>query len=372
MINESVQIEQGKLYQIRHQATKLYLKGTIHFIVEKKLFSTKELDEYYLGTSIKEEDFYTYFIFEKYLPTDNNIELGNIVSILNYGQQYYVSLNKDKKSEVTNQCYAYLGQEKHYFIIQPEKDVFASNINSIETSIKNNLVRFTSIHNGYSLHSHFNTYKTEKVAQYHEVTGYKNQDENDLWEIIPVKENSIKNFIPKIKKYEPIQIFNEDIIILRNFWTGWALHSHQINYRSSKAQEVTLACYEREQNDLWIITKLNIKENDDGIIRRNDEIVLQHKQTKKFLSWSNFLTYSQSGYQVQGLNSKPITGFQLEYFENQPLRVNSPFLIKIINKNLYLSQQNIQTESKAGSQKEAAFVQKFSGSCLWVVESRNK
>lgn len=50
-------------------------------MVEKGLFGQKELDEYYLGTTPKQDDFYTYFILEKYLPTNNDLELGDVVSI---------------------------------------------------------------------------------------------------------------------------------------------------------------------------------------------------------------------------------------------------------------------------------------------------
>ncbi|CAD8138647.1 unnamed protein product [Paramecium pentaurelia] len=367
-MDQQLNIQQGKLLQLRHVTTQQYLKGTIHFVIEKNLFGQKELDEYYLGTTPKEDDFYTYFILEKYQPTNNDLELGDIVSIQNYGQQQFVRLNSSKKSEVTQQCYAYLGDEKHYFVIQPEKDIFINNCNAIDTSISNKYVRFTSIDNGYSLHSHLRTYKSENVSQYNEVTGYKNCDKNDLWEIIPVHENKTKNFAHKVQTFEPIQINSGNTIIIRNFWTGWSLHSHKTCYKSTKDQEVSLFSYPRDQNDYWIITKFNSKEKDDGTLRKNDEILLQHNQTKKFLACSNVQSYSQSGFQVYGLEGKPMKGFLLSEFENSPLRVNQPFLIKHLTKDLYLSQSNFQTESKIGTQQEAVFVEKFNGLCLWVLE----
>ncbi|CAD8142847.1 unnamed protein product [Paramecium octaurelia] len=371
-MDQSSKLKQGTLIQLRHVTTKQYLKGTIHFVVMRSFLRNKELEDYYLGTTPKEDDFYTYFIIEKYLPTDNNLELGNIVSIKNYGLQQYVNLNPQKQSEVTKQCYACVCQDKHYFVIQPQNNIFTSNSNSIDTSIAQKYVRFTSIDNGYSLHSHIVSYKSQNLSQYNEVSGIKNCDNNTLWEILPVQENSIKNFIHKVQTYEQIKIYNGDVIILRNLLTGWTLHSHTTCYKSTKLQEVSLFSYPRDNNDFWIITKANLKERDDGIFRKNDEIVLRHNQTQKFLSCSNMQSYSQSGYQVHGSECSANIGFSFEQFDNQPLQVNHPFLIKHSTKNLYLSQSNFQTESKIGIQKEAVFVQNVTDLCLWVVELRKQ
>ncbi|CAD8132144.1 unnamed protein product [Paramecium pentaurelia] len=371
-MDQSSRLQQGILIQLRNVATKQYLKGTIHFVTMKSFFRQKELEEYYLGTTQKEDDFYTYFIIQKYLPTNNNLELGDIVSIQNYGQVQYVNLNSKRQSEVTKQCYAYLGEEKHYFVIQSDNDIFTNNCQTIETSITNKYLRFTSIDNGYSLHSHPKAYKAQHVSQYNEVSGYKNCDENTLWEILPVKQNQIKGFIHKVQTYQLIQIYCGDIIIIRNLKTGWTLHSHTTCYKSTKLQEVSLFSYPRDNNDFWIITKSNLKDIDDGILKKNDEIILQHYQTNRFLQCSNFQSYSQSGLQVYGSDSKPMTGFLFEQFDNFPLRVNHPFVIKNSTNNLYLSCSNFQTESKIGTQQEAVFVQKINDQCLWVVEFRKQ
>ncbi|CAK72753.1 unnamed protein product (macronuclear) [Paramecium tetraurelia] len=367
-MDQQAKILQGRLIQIRHVATKQYLKGTIHLVIEKTMFKKKELDQYYLGTTPKEDDFYTYFILQKYQPTENDLRLGDVVAIQNYGQQQFVNLNAQKKSEVTQQCYAYLDEEKHYFVIRPEKDIFLNNQNAIDNSIDKKYVRITSIDNGYSLHSHLRTYKTESVSQYNEVTGYKNCDENDLWELLPVHENLTKGFQPQAQTLEPIQINYGSTIIIRNFWTGWTLHSHKTCYKSTKAQEISLYSYPRDENDFWIIQKLNQEDKADRALRKNHEIWIQHNITKRFLSCANVLSYSQSGYQACGLEGKPMTGLLLQEFENSPLRMNQPFVIKHLTKDLYLSQSKFQTESKIGSQQEAVFVEQFNGLCLWIIE----
>ncbi|CAD8136245.1 unnamed protein product [Paramecium octaurelia] len=367
-MDQQLKILQGRLLQIRHVATKQYLKGTIHLVVEKTMFGQKELDQYYLGTTPKEDDFYTYFILHKYQLTENDLGLGDVVAIQNYGQQQFINLNAQKKSEVTQQCFAYLDEQKHYFVIKPEKDIFVNNYNAIDTSIDKKYVRITSIDNGFSLHSHCRTYKTESVSQYNEVTGYKNCDENDLWELLPVQEGLAKGFQPQVQTLEPIQIKSGDTIIIRNFWTGWSLHSHKTCYKSTKFQEVSLYSYPRDENDFWRIQKINQNQKDDKVLRKNDEVLIQHNNTKKFLSCANVLSYSQSGYQAYGLEGKPMTGLLLSEFENSPLRANQPFVIKHLTKDLYLSQSKCQTESKIGTQQEAVFVEKFNGLCLWIVE----
>lgn len=45
---------------------------------------------------------------------------------------------------------------------------------------------------------------------------------------------------------------------------------------SSVILEIVLFIIILIENDCWIITKFHNKENDDGIFRKNDEILLQH------------------------------------------------------------------------------------------------
>lgn len=49
------------------------------------------------------------------------------------------------------------------------------------------------------------------------------------------------------------EILADDKIIIRNYKSGYSLHSHKNTYASTGMQEVTCFSYERDANDWWVI-----------------------------------------------------------------------------------------------------------------------
>lgn len=61
------------------------------------------------------------------------------------------------------------------------------------------------------------------MRNYNEVTGWEEQDQNDLWELVPVSSNeaqSLAGYVVPPLNYQKRYIKDGDQVRIRNLWTG--------------------------------------------------------------------------------------------------------------------------------------------------------
>ncbi|CAD8085450.1 unnamed protein product [Paramecium primaurelia] len=354
--NEQIPFKTFQLLQLQCQISKKYLSGNIH-LQQKVIGKNKEINSLTLEINVNEDS--TNFIVELQDDTENQfLYYGDLIAIKHFKSQLYVNISRDQKHE--EQKEVFLNDEPEYFVIQPPEKENSSLLKYINQQITYPFRLQSSDNRNYLLTHQKNDNNFQLKGR--QKLECKNQLEG-VW-----------NFVNSLSKNNNIQIFDRVIsapifiesgrkVIIRNWWTGFTLHSHNSQSQQGRTQEVTCYSHPRDENDYWSIVKQHSK-NTSKFINYDDQIFLQHLTTGKYLNGSEQDSYSKLGKLVFCsdnfllLNTQPFDDFILE--------MNKPFTIKF--NNYFLAQSSSKAESKIGIQRECIYVKNQTQACLWIIE----
>ncbi|CAK77072.1 unnamed protein product (macronuclear) [Paramecium tetraurelia] len=365
----------SEVVQIRNTKTGSYLAAT-GFNTQEKGFlfsSTTNINNYYVVGSDDPYNHYTLWTIVKVFDDTNRINYGDIVFLKNLSTKLYLIYEFEKLSEVSNQVRVSLNekrQENFPLILQQQGEhIFSSK----QYSIKNNMhLKIQTTKLTYFLQTSNKNYTSKQVKDYKEISCGKESDYNN-WEIVKLNEERQQFF-----EIEPTQqlkinaqeIFDSDKIIIRNYKTGYSLHSHKKQYASTGMQEVTCFSYERDVNDWWVIQQTYQMASKQ--IQDQMPINLVHQETIKFLSVDEYnLAKSKNGNQVRATQASMQQSFIISTIDNQSLIIGKPFFLFYQPLNKYLCQGPSISEMQQ-TQYEAIMVDKITNSCLWVIEKKIK
>lgn len=96
-------------------------------------------------------------------------------------------------------------------------------------------IRIINAYDNMALHSHLSKYSNESVSKYNEVTGFQGRDDNDWWEVVKVPIDKLTKLnIEATADPEMLplrEINDQEVVIIRNFHSGYSLHSHGAIYK---------------------------------------------------------------------------------------------------------------------------------------------
>ncbi|CAD8058105.1 unnamed protein product [Paramecium primaurelia] len=364
-----------EVIQIRNSTTGTYLTAT-GFNTQEKGFlfgSTTNINDYYVVGSDDPENHYTLWTIVKVFEDTNRINYGDIIFLKNLSTKMYLIYKFEKQSEVSHQIRVSLNynrQENYPFILQQQgEQIFQSKDYGIKNGVQlkiqtRKLTNFLQTSN--------KNYASKQIKDYKEISCGK-ENQNDYWEIIKLDPQKQKLF--DIKPIQQLimniqEIFNNDKIIIRNYKSGYSLHSHNNMYASTGQQEVTCFSYERDDNDLWIIKQsFNMAQNQ---IQNYMPINLIHKETMKFLSIDEKnLANSKNGNQIRCMQSSMQQSLNIQTIDNEQLIVGKPFLFVYQPMNKFLCQGPSLSEMQT-TQYEVILTDQLTTSCLWVIEKKIK
>ncbi|CAD8159091.1 unnamed protein product [Paramecium pentaurelia] len=365
----------SEVVQIRNTKTGSYLTAT-GFNTQEKGFlfsSTPNINNYYVVGSDDPNNHYTLWTIIKMFDDINRINYGDIVFLKNLSTKLFLIYEFEKFSEVSNQVRVSLHekrQENYPLILQQQgEQIFQTKSYNIQSGVQ---LKIQTTKLTHFLQASNKNYTSKQVKEYKEISCSKDSDYNN-WEII--KLNPEKQQLFEIKptwqlKINNQEIFDSDKIIIRNYKSGYSLHSHKNKYSSTGMQEITCFSYERDVNDWWVIQQtfqMAQKQIQDQM-----PINLVHQETIKFLSVDEInLAKSKNGNQVRGMPSPIQQSFIISTIDNQQLIVGKPFFLFYQPINKYLCQGPSLSEMQQ-TQYEVIMTDKLSTSCLWVIEKKIK
>ncbi|CAD8158163.1 unnamed protein product [Paramecium octaurelia] len=360
-----------EVVQIRNHKTGTYLTATGFNTQEKGLLfgSTVNINNYYVVGSDDPNNYYTLWTIAKLFDDSNRINYGDVVYFKNLSTKMYLIYEFQKHSEVTNQIRVSLNQtrlENYPFILQQlGEQIFETKNYAIQNGVPLKIQTTKLVH---SLEASQQNYAFKQINQFKEISCGKGSEYNN-WEIIKLTPEQLIEFqIPKTWQFTMNikEILANDKIIIRNYKSGYSLHSHKNTYASTGMQEVTCFSYERDVNDWWVIQQTYQMAQKQ--IQHQMPINLIHQETKKYLCVDEKnLAKSKNGNQVQAMQSSMQQSFVISTIDNQQLMVGKPFLFLYQPMNKYLCQGPSLSEMQS-TQYEVILTDKLTTSCLWVVE----
>ncbi|CAD8145226.1 unnamed protein product [Paramecium octaurelia] len=365
----------SEVVQIRNTKTGSYLAAT-GFNTQEKGFlftSTININNYYVVGSDDPYNHYTLWTIVKVFDDTNRINYGDIVFLKNLSTKLFLIYEFEKQSEVSNQVRVSLSekrQENFPLILQQQGEYIFS---SKQCSIQSNMhLKIQTTKLTHFLQTSNKNYTSKQVKDYKEISCGKESDYTN-WEILKLNEERQQFFEiqPTLQlKINAQEILDSDKIIIRNYKSGYSLHSHKNKYTSTGMQEVTCFGYERDVNDWWVIQQTYQMASKQ--IQDQMPINLVHQETIKFLSVDEQnLAKSKNGNQVRATQSSMQQSFIISTIDNQSLIIGKPFFLFYQPLNKYLCQGPSISEMQQ-SQYEAIMVDKITTSCLWVIEKKIK
>ncbi|CAD8157228.1 unnamed protein product [Paramecium octaurelia] len=348
-----------QLLQIQCQVTMKFLAGKLQ---TKQQFLGRLIETFQLRYQSDANDPDTHFIIELQDDTQNQfLFYGDLIAIKHFKSQLYINVNHDQRRDQLDQFDVSLMEKPEYFVIQPPDEDQNLQLKYLNKKIVDPF-RLLSCDNRKYLISH--SLKNESNTL---VKGKQNLDvkitNEGVWNFVYFEsDNHILKMFNRVQS-QPVYVESGSKIIIRNWWTGFTLHSHTIMVSQGTKQEVTCFSHPRDKNDYWSIVKQQSR-NTSKYINREDQILLQHLQTALYLNVSDEESFSELGHLV--FCSLKAQFFSLQTFEEFILEMNKPFVIKF--NNYFLAQSPSAAECNIGNQQECIFVEEQTQACLWIIE----
>ncbi|CAK89154.1 unnamed protein product (macronuclear) [Paramecium tetraurelia] len=345
-----------QLLQLQCQKTKKFLSGNVR--QESKLIGKSKST---LSLQMNANDDSINFIVELQDETENEfLCYGDLIAIKHFKSQLYVNTSNDNKHDELKEFEVYLNEEPEYFVIQPPEEENFSLLKYVNQHITHPFRLLSSDNRNYLISQQKNDNVFYSIGRQKLIS--KNQQEG-IWNFVQSKSTNDNLKIFDRVHSAPIFIETRRKIIIRNWWTGFTLHSHTFYSQQRKTQEVTCYSHPRDDNDYWSIVKQNSR-NTSKFISYDDQIFLQHIETGKYLNGSDQDSFSKLGKLVLCSDNAALLNTQA--FDDFILEVNKPFTIKF--NNYFLAQSSSRAESNTGIQQECIYVKKQSQECLWIIE----
>ncbi|CAD8097941.1 unnamed protein product [Paramecium sonneborni] len=356
---EQVSFKTFQLLQLQNLDNQQYLSGDLQ-IKQNFILKDEEISLFTLQNNINDPN--THFVLELQDEFRNQyLYYGDLIAIKHFKSQLYVNINHSQKPDEFQSVDAYLGEKPEYFVIQPKDEGNSTLLKYLNQKITHPFRLFSTDNRNYLIS------QQQKKKNKYLVKGRKNQNDINLnigvWRFIFVEQqNNILKMFDNVSN-EPIFIESGKKVIIRNWLTGFTLHSHPIITKTANKQEVTVVSHPRDENDYWCIVKQNSR-NTSKFINYDDQIFLQHLNTARYLNGTDQQSYSKQGNlvcctdQVHLFYTQAIDDFILEMYK--------PFTIKFNNQ--FLAQSKSKAECNIGQQQECICVENQTQTCLWVIE----
>ncbi|CAK86404.1 unnamed protein product (macronuclear) [Paramecium tetraurelia] len=364
---EQLPFKTFQLLQIQCQMNNKFLAGKLQI---KQQILRKQIETFQLKYLGDANDPDTHFIIELQDDFQNQfLYYGDIIAIKHFKSQLYVNVNHDQRHDHSGKADVSLMEKPEYFVIQPPEEDSILLLKYLNKKIDDPFRLLSSDNRNY-LFSHSQKEQNKTLVKAKQKLDVDNKNEG-VWKFVYFESDNhiLKMF--NIVKSQPIFVESGSKIIIRNWWTGFTLHSHTNMVQLGEVQEVTCFSHPRDKNDYWSIVKQQSK-NKSKYINREDQIFLQHLQTALYLNVSDEESFSQLGHlvlcslQVQFFSLQSKFSLLIIAFDEFILEMNKPFTIKF--NNYFLAQSPQAAESKIGIQQECIFVENQTPACLWIIE----
>ncbi|CAD8187240.1 unnamed protein product [Paramecium pentaurelia] len=325
----------------------------------------------------------TIFILEKYCPPfsmfkspnyfNTPIIQGDLIRIKSFCSNYYLTSIPDAQSPITKQGLIVLAKQNDVKYKGGEQVFILQNI-----SDESPYMRIVNTETGWALHTHSS--KLKEINNHNEVTGFKSRDQNDAWNIEMIS-NEMREGIHQQLIQEPLprkcqNIRSSDTVIIRNGFTGGALHSHSAHYKyGTKQQEVTWKIQPRDLNDWWVIYKQKSHKQDSDeqiqFIENNSIVSFLHVQTKQLLTHSQGCKVKTGDYLQVCCSKTSNEEFKIELIDinetSNNLTTEKPFRIVHIPTQQFLAALE-RPSSQSTFQGEIVLTQKYDWNAVWFIE----